>query len=190
MGKDKGTIIEALAITDYFYYMVPGRPYPEGYRSFLIDGISITAKDGKDEAVFEVATIDETGVSGYSWVLDNKYDKVADVTDMAQNLSTAVTTDIDEDPTQALQADMTFDFKRYSRTIPETRSDGLFSKLEISDLPGAGMLFLHIRARDGRGNWGPTTHYPYFVPGAEKGGKAGDRKVSSPQEDLGDILDP
>jgi len=187
VGKGKGSVIEALAITDYYYYSTRGSLYLEEAQSFLIDGIGITSKDGKAVPVFEVGTIDETGVSGYGYVLDPKYDKVADVNDMAQNLTKGAGETIEEGAEDLNEAKVDFQFDRYAKTIPKELSLGLFDRLELDGVPRTGMLFLHIRARDGAGNWGPTTHYPYFVPKGTETTEGDDGDMPAEHELLDDL---
>lgn len=187
VGKDKGSVIEALAITDYYYYASRANMYLEEAQSFAIDGIGVIAKDGKATPVFEVGTIDETGVSGYSYVLDAKYDKVADINDMAQNLTKGTGETIEGGAEDLNEAKVDFQFDRYAKTIPRELSLGLFDRLELDGVPHTGMLFLHIRARDGAGNWGPTTHYPYFVPKGTETTKADEGDLPAEHELLDDL---
>jgi hypothetical protein len=185
VGKDQGSTIEALAVTDYYYYELT--TYLEEAQCFFLDGIGLVGRDGKAKPVFEVGTIDETGVSGYSYVFDDKYDKVADVKDMAKNLTQAAGDTGGETAEDMTQPKVDFQFDRYTKTVPKEISRGLFKRLELDGVPRTGMLFLHIRSQDGAGNWGETTHYPYFVPAGTKTG-AGDDGGSAERdlmEDLG-----
>ncbi len=54
---------------------------------------------------------------------------------------------------QAPDTELTGDGRR--STVPRTKVT----------MPGSGMCFVHCRARDGAGLWGPTMHYPYCVAG-------------------------
>jgi len=49
------------------------------------------------------------------------------------------------------------------QTEPDKAAEGPVAKLALSDLK-PGLWYLHVRAQDNAGNWGPAMHYPYFVP--------------------------
>jgi hypothetical protein len=77
----------------------------------------IVGRVGTSKPVFRWSATDATGITGYSYVLD-------------------------QEPT----------------TVPPEESKGAKLAMTFSDLK-KGLWFLHLRAVDGAGNWGPTTHY-------------------------------
>jgi len=165
VGKDKGTTIEALAITDYYSYTTLAGEVSSLYtQSLYLDGVGIVGRSSVRTPKFDVKAIDETGAIGYSYVIDERFDKVAKVSELAKT----VTGDLDEGldtPNAANENEIDGDFQvdGFTKTTPDDQSEGIFKTLETTERLLTGMHFLHIRSQDGGENWGTTTHYPYFV---------------------------
>ena len=77
----------------------------------------VVGRVGTSKPVFRWGATDATGITGYSYVLDQE-----------------------------------------PGTVPPEESKGAKLAMTFSDL-AKGLWFLHLRAEDGAGNWGPTTHY-------------------------------
>jgi hypothetical protein len=48
-------------------------------------------------------------------------------------------------------------------TAPPSSAQTTDRKKTLPALPRRGMYYLHVRAQDSAGNWGPTTHHPYYL---------------------------
>ena len=164
IGKGKGTTIEALAITDYYYYTTQAGEVTTAYaQSLYLDGIGIVGRSGVRTPKFDIKAIDETGANGFSFVIDDRYDKIAAVSELAETVTGDLEQGLDTPDDEEEEDDVDFRFDHYSKTIPDDEPEGNFKTLEISERLLPGMNFLHIRSQDGGENWGTTTHYPYFV---------------------------
>ncbi|MDA0836951.1 MAG: hypothetical protein O2857_04130 [Planctomycetota bacterium] len=165
IGEGKGTTIEALAITDYYYYTsLAGEVTTLYAQSFYLDGIGIVGRSSVRTPKFDIRAIDETGANGFSFVIDERYDRVVKVSELAKT----VTGELDEGfdtPSAAAEGEVGVDLQidGFTKTTPDDESEGNFKTLETTDRLSRGMHFLHIRSQDGGQNWGTTTHYPYFV---------------------------
>jgi len=52
---------------------------------------------------------------------------------------------------------------RQPRTTPDTSIDATDRDLPLPVIDAPGLHYLHVRARDGAGNWGQAEHHPYYV---------------------------
>ena len=155
---------EALAITDYYYYTTQAGEVTTAYaQSLYLDGIGIVGRSGVRTPKFDIKAIDETGANGFSFVIDDRYDKIAAVSELAETVTGDLEQGLDTPDDEEEEDDVDFRFDHYSKTIPDDEPEGNFKTLEISERLLPGMNFLHIRSQDGGENWGTTTHYPYFV---------------------------
>ena len=80
-------------------------------------------------------------------------------------------------------AGYSFVFDREPNTIPPEKSMGMVTQ-EVVEGMGEGRWYLHVRAVDKPGNWGPANHYMVFVdikaPTAEKVGPTGTAPFDTP----------
>ena len=55
-----------------------------------------------------------------------------------------------------------FALDRETLTEPDTKVDGTAIVQYLPVLEEQGLHYLHVRAQDGAGNWGPAAHHPYY----------------------------
>lgn len=63
-------------------------------------------------------------------------------------------------------AGVSFVFDKQPRTAPDTSIDASVRDLSLPVIDAAGLYYLHVRARDGAGNWGGAEHHPYYATAA------------------------
>ena len=70
--------------------------------------------------------------------------------------------------------DFSYHVDRHPVSTPDEEADGPPTTLALPPLHEPGLSYIHVRARDGAGNWGRAAHYPYFctdvVPPAKEDG--------------------
>ncbi|MBI2191575.1 MAG: hypothetical protein HYU36_06295 [Planctomycetes bacterium] len=167
IGAGRVPTCEELAIVDYSYSATSS--YDASFSFFWLDGIALVSRAGDAEPVFEFGVHDETGVSQYSFAIDQNYDRIANAGDLASKLGNDLAEKIEKTRAEGEPdgGKVDFGFDRFQKTIPDETGEGLFMQRKFPAFPRSGIWFLHVRARDGAGNWGPTTHYPYFCTEAQ-----------------------
>ncbi|MBM4087050.1 MAG: hypothetical protein FJ272_19855, partial [Planctomycetes bacterium] len=140
---------------------------PGDYDAYALDNFRVMSYSTQPDARFEFSCRDDSGIAGFSYILDQKQntqpdttvDEVEPVTEKESESVKAGERESGASVPLARPAAGTAAPRSAIRTPQSEISWAAKSYRGLTD----GRWFFHIRALDGAGNWGPANHYEVVI---------------------------